>query len=65
MKGLEMKYFVLNPNKKGAYGLASRRAIHAYAQLIEPTNHELSEDLHSWINKISHRLIDEKTNETP
>ena len=60
MTGLEMRYFVLNPNKKGAYGIASRRAIHAYAQSIQSTNHKLSEDLTNWLNKISHRLIDKK-----
>jgi hypothetical protein len=52
MSGLEMKYFVLNPNKKDAYGKASRKAIIAYANEIEAKNKDLSKDLISWMIKI-------------
>lgn len=52
MNGLMMKYFVLNPHKKDAYGKASRKAILAYADEIAKTNALLSTDLKSWVLKI-------------
>jgi len=30
MSGLQMRYFVLNPGKRGPYGEASRKALLAY-----------------------------------
>lgn len=52
MNGLEMKYFVLNPNKRDTYGLASRKAIMAYAEVVEKKNKQLAEGLRNWVLKI-------------
>lgn len=49
MKGLMMKYFVLNPLKDDSYGEASRIALGHYAQSIMQTNKELSDDLVRWL----------------
>ena len=51
MSGLEMKYFVLNPAKAGAFGSASRAALRAYATAIEPENAALANDLFSWASR--------------
>jgi len=53
MKGLEMKYFVLNPNSKDSHhALASRAAIRVYAMSITAINENLADDLKRWVNKI-------------
>lgn len=49
MTGLEMKYFVLNPRKHDAYGIASRQAIREYARIIFHENPELAADLEAWL----------------
>jgi len=49
MIGLQMKYFVLNPNKDSTYGQASREALLAYASVIEKENHSLCSDLRVWV----------------
>lgn len=54
MKGLCMKYFVLNPNKDTVYGRASRAALLAYADVIEMENKELADDLRRWVSEIKH-----------
>jgi hypothetical protein len=54
--GLTMKYFVLNPNKNDAYGLASRNAISTYRDFIQKENPKLAEDLTAWIALINTRL---------
>ena len=59
MEGLKMKYFVLNPNKKGWYGKASRMAIKTYAEEIRPENYILAHDLEEWIKQIEDKLIKE------
>lgn len=59
MKGLEMKYFVLNPNKNNAYGKASRRAIEAYSLEISEVNLKLSRDLNDWMCKINHKIMED------
>jgi hypothetical protein len=51
-EGLKMKYFVLNPTKKDAYGQASRMAIYEYARVISKKNKELAEDLINWMRKL-------------
>ncbi len=51
-KGLDMKYFVLNPNKADKYGEASREAISKYADIIQEENIELAEDLRYWLKHI-------------
>ena len=56
MEGLKMKYFVLNPHKKNAYGEASRKAIMAYAKEIKKTNAELAIDLRKWVTDIEFNL---------
>ncbi len=50
-EGLKMKYFVLNPTKKDAYGTASCEALLAYANSIEPTNYDLASDLREWVRR--------------
>lgn len=55
MKGLQLKYFVLNPEKSTAYGYASRKAMLTYAEAIESVNYELAEDLREWVNAASER----------
>ena len=55
MNGLEMKYFVLNPNKQDAYGKASREAIGTYAGEIYDENPKLSAALIRWLEEIEAR----------
>ena len=50
--GLQMKYFMLTPLKKNAYGAASRKALEAYAASIEDMNKELAEDIRKWLIEI-------------
>ncbi len=52
MNGLLMKYFVLNPSKKDAYGKASLKAMKAYAMAIFEENEELARDLVKWVESI-------------
>lgn len=59
MNGLQMKYFVLNPNKNDAYGVASRKALLAYAEAIEETNHDLFLDLTKWFVDIENKIAKE------
>lgn len=49
---LQMKYFVLNPNKIDFYGAASRAAIRAYAKAILKLDTVFANDLIQWLNKI-------------
>ncbi len=51
MSGLTMKYFVLKPNGKGPYAIASRCAMLAYASSIEKENPLLAGDLREWWSK--------------
>ena len=60
MTGLKMKYFVLNPHKKDAFGSASRRAILEYARVIRKKNKNLAEELESWILDINIKRIGKK-----
>ena len=50
--GLYLKYFVLNPTKADAYGVASRAAIRAYAESISQENAVLCFELNNWVKKI-------------
>ena len=56
MAGLEMKYFVLNPNKNDRYGRASRNAIRTYAIDIETEDPQLANDLVNWLALIEEKL---------
>ena len=51
-QGLIMKYFVLNPTKKGSYGKASKAAIYEYAKFIRHKNNALATDLCKWMEGI-------------
>ena len=51
MPGLEMKYFVLQPNGKDAYAIASREAMRRYAEEIAADNPALSDVLLDWANR--------------
>lgn len=48
LTGLQMKYFILKPKGNDPYAEASRCAMYAYAQSIEPENPELADDLMEW-----------------
>ena len=51
---LEMKYFVLNPKAKARddlFATASQEAMIRYAEIIEPINAELAEDLAIWARR--------------
>lgn len=52
MRGLHMKYFVLNPMKRNPYGNASRKAIKTYALEIAKENPELAKDLIGWLRRM-------------
>lgn len=52
MNGLLMKYFVLNPGKKDAYGKASRKAMKAFAVSIFDENEDLARDLVKWLESL-------------
>ncbi len=58
--GLQLKYFVLNPTKDGAYGLASRQALLAYAKAIEEENNDLAYDLRIWEIGCRHNIAETK-----
>lgn len=61
MKGLVMKYFVLNPHKRSIYGKASRLAILEYARIIKVENITFGEDLENWIKDIETEIIKQQT----
>ena len=50
--GLKMKYFVLKPSLKDAYGEASLAAMLEYADRIRPENPQLACDLRLWASEI-------------
>ncbi len=52
-KGLQMKYFVLNPTKKDAYGIASREALTMYAMSINRENSDLADDIREWLTRLA------------
>ena len=49
--GLKMKYFVLKPRGSDVYAAASRKAMRAYANLIEPENPTLAMELREWADR--------------
>lgn len=51
-QGLQMKYFVLTPTKANEYGAASRAALKHYADIIEPENPQLADELRRWVYEI-------------
>ena len=57
--GLLMKYFVLNPTKRGPYGRASRAALLRYAQVIGRQNPQLEKELKDWHQRILDGFVDE------
>ena len=54
--GLQLKYFILKPSLKDAYGKASLAALEAYEDAIGPTNRALAEDLRLWRARIQARV---------
>lgn len=49
MKGLHLKYFVLNPTSSDhRYAAASRKAMLAFAKAIADYDHNLASDLVQW-----------------
>ena len=59
VKGLIMKYFVLNPTKKDWHGKASRLAIKTYAEEIRHKNPVFAHDLDEWIKQIEGDMLKE------
>jgi len=59
VKGLFLKYFVLNPNKKDWHGKASRVAIKAYADTMRQDNPVFAHDLDEWVKRIETEMIKE------
>jgi len=55
-RGLEIKYFVLNPWKDNAYGVASRKAMEIYASIINTENQTLAMDIHKFLAKVEETL---------
>lgn len=51
MSGLIMKYFVLKPEGDDIYAQSSRRAMRAYAKLIQVENPELAKELVEWADR--------------
>ena len=63
MKGLQMKYFVLNPKSKSIddpYAEASRLAMLAYSDRIRRDNLMLADDLRKWIEQEANTVAMEK-----
>ena len=58
---LVMKYFVLNPNKRGPFGKASRAAMLEYSRIIAPTHPIFAEDMVKWVDAIVNTMIEEDT----
>jgi len=48
MEGLKMKYFVLKPKGNDVYAEASRKALRAYASMIEHINPVFCNELRDW-----------------
>lgn len=46
--GLRLKYFVLKPQGSSTHARASRKALLAYAKVIEQENATLAKDLYAW-----------------
>ena len=59
--GVEMQSpaFVLSPTKADAFGLASRKALRAFAAAIYDTNSQFARDMVAWIDEIDgwHDLV--------
>ena len=55
-KGLQLKYFVLEPEKDNDYGVASRQAMSVFASVIHMENPELADDLEKWIKRINKKI---------
>ena len=52
LDGLQMKYFVLNPEGSDAYAKASRFAMRAYASSIRETNPQMCDDIRVWVDGV-------------
>ena len=51
MSGLKLKYFVVKPEGRSVYAVASRQAIRAYADEIEKHDPKFAKDLREWAQK--------------
>jgi len=52
MNGLLMKYFVLRPHIKDKHGMASIKAVRAYADAMEEENPKFAKDLRIWMSDL-------------
>ena len=57
--GLLLKYFVLSPTKRDAYGEASRDAMIRYAESIRSTNPVLADELDEWVVRLEEPDVNE------
>lgn len=48
---LEMKYFVLKPRGASIFATASRRAMRAYAAVVQETDRDLADSLRDWADR--------------
>lgn len=48
---LEMKYFVLKPRGDNHHAAASRRAMRAYADVIQHVDAGMADDLRAWADR--------------
>jgi len=55
--------FVLSPEKDDAYGDASRTAMLAYANAIQPTNPQLADDLRMRVTEIVYKMREERNHD--
>lgn len=61
MTGLQMKYFVLKPKGSDVYAKASRRAMRAYADMIQGDNKEFADELRAWADREHVAMIEAPT----
>jgi len=52
------KCVVMNPNRKGILGAASRKAILLYADIIRESNFELSEKLYELVAEVEFKGLE-------
>lgn len=62
---LEMKYFVLKPHGISIFAAASRRAMRAYATMVQETDRDLADSLRDWADREQAAAEIEKERQQP
>lgn len=65
MTGLQMKYFVLKPKGCDVYAKASRRAMRAYADMVQGENRELADELRGWADREHTAMLEAELTQEP